>query len=498
MFTAVPWIRTSDGFKTVRETLLEAHRIAGLEPGLTGIETGTYLRVLTSVAALVLRYQGVSAGSFHPESVDAALDFLAPASDLFDPEWPFLQAAHDGSGIAAGPKTPVKKLYPWMPADRAEEFWTGSSVAREFDTAAATLALAVHYHYSLGGNNRIDGRACVYGSPGIRYPGIGYTATEVLWRGDTLFETLLLNTPRSWVTGDGLPAWADPLCARSKGGPGEPEHPLWRATWGSNTARCLWEGGVLTAVSTGGSAHFPPTMGAGKEGAKAWWNQRNTEDTFYLYADIETRNAAGAVTTVQRKAQRLDFGHQETDLAVEWNSKGLSSAVRRRSQGTVRTPGRGAQLMFLRHLVDGSASSPVVRRTEVLISSPKKWVVDEDRSDAVSDAASLVKAVCSEVAKPFTPKGRLTALRDRRAEAETAFWLKVSGPFEDFIINGTGSAVDPAVWPMVYSAALRAFDEVVSSAPGPKLAPFIMTARNRVSWNTSQLLGLTGQKVAQS
>ncbi|WP_311380782.1 type I-E CRISPR-associated protein Cse1/CasA [Arthrobacter sp. ISL-28] len=496
MLRAVPWIRTSDGLRTVRETLLGAHRIAGLEPGLNGIEVGTFLRVLTSVASLVLRHQSSSACSFQTESVDAVLEMLSPASNLFDPEWPFMQTTHDGSGITSGPKAPVKKLYPWMPGDRAEEFWTGGSVAKEFDTTAATLALAVHYHYSFGGNNRIDGRACVNGSPGIRYPGVGYTATEVLWRGETLFETLLMNTPRSWVGGDGLPAWADPVCARSKGGPGEPEHPLWRATWGSNTAQCLWDGGVLTAVSTGGSVYLPPTMGAGKEAAKAWWDHRNTEDTFYLYADIETKNAAGTVTSVQRRAQRLDLGHQETDLAVEWNAKGLSSAVRSRSKGTVRTPGRGTQLMFLRHLVEGSASSPVVRRTEVLISSAKKWMVDEDRADAVADAASLVKAVCSELSKPFTVKGRLTALRDRRTDAETAFWLKVSAPFEDFIINGAGSAVDPAIWPLVRSAAIQAFDEVVSSAPGAKLAPFIMTARNRVSWNISQVLGLTGQRAA--
>jgi hypothetical protein len=250
---------------------------------------------------------------------------------------------------------------------------------------------------------------------------------------------------------------------------------------------------MLTAVTTGGFAHRPPSMGEGKVAAKAWWDARNTEDTFYLYVDFERKTAKGIVQSVERKAQRLDFGHSTTDLAVEWNSKNLSSAVKGRSKATVLSPDDN-QIMFLRHLVEGSASSPVVRRTEVLVSSPKKWIIDEDRADAVSFASQLVKTVCSEVCKPFTEKGRLTAIRDRRTDVESAFWQKVAKPFEQFIISGTGDSIDPAVWPAVRTAALAAFDEVTASAPASKLAPFIMTARNRVAWNITQTLGLAPQK----
>ncbi|WP_314194533.1 type I-E CRISPR-associated protein Cse1/CasA [uncultured Arthrobacter sp.] len=487
--TDVPWIRTSDGPMTVQDALLGAHNIAGFDPGLNGIESGAQIRFLAAVAALIIRRQGGPLKGFAAGSVLNVIGDLEPACNLFDADRPFLQAAHDGKGLAPGQKTPVKRLYPWMPADRAEDFWTRGAAAKELSVAEATLALAVHHHYSFGGNNRIDGRACVNGSPGIRYPGIGFTATELLWHGASLFETLMMNLPKSWVEGTGLPAWADPSCAVSHGGPGKPEHPLWRATWGSNTAQCLWADDALVAVSIGGSRNLPPTMRSGKEGAKEWWDLRNTEDPFYLYLDVETKNAAGVVTSVQRKAQRLDFGHQETDLVVEWNAKGLSAAVRSRSRGAVKSPGRSANLMFLRHLVEGTATCPVVRRTEVLISSPKKWVIADDRTRAVSQAAGLVKAVCAEVAKPFTLKGRLTALRDRRGDAETAFWRNVTAPFEEFIINGTGTTIDPAVWPRVRAAALDAFDEIAASAPGPKLAPFIMSARSSVARNISGLMG---------
>lgn len=491
--TAIPWIRTSGGPLTVRDALLTAHDTNGLDPGLNGIQAGAHLRYLTAVAALVIRHQGKPGTSFQADAVDKALALLAPFSNALDPDRPFLQIPASGNAPTAGKDFPVKKLLPWMPADRAEDFWSDSAHPEELDAADAILALAVHHHYSFGGNNRIEGRACANGSPGSRYPGVGYTATEVLWHGANLFETLLLNTPRSWVEGTGLPAWADPSCAGSGTGAGKPEHPLWRATWGSNGAMCGWVGTTLTAVTTGGSAHRPPSMGEGKVAAKAWWDARNTEDAFYLYVDIEKKNARGLVQSTERKAQRLDFGHSTTDLAVEWNSKNLSAAVISRSKGTVLSPDEN-QIMFLRHLVEGSASSPVIRRTEVLVSSPKKWIIDADRADAVADASLLVKAACAEVCKPFTEKGRLTAIRDRRPDIETAYWQKVARPFEQFIISGSGDSVDPAVWPAVRAAALEAFDEVTASTPIAKLAPLIMTARNRVAWNITQALGLATQK----
>ncbi|WP_369598862.1 type I-E CRISPR-associated protein Cse1/CasA [Arthrobacter sp.] len=472
---------------TVRDALINAHDVEGLDPLLNGIQTGALLRFLTAVASLVLRGQGNAAGAFDAAAVDAALSGLYAHSDLFDRDRPFLQVPAGAEPPEKGVRNPVKKLLPWMPADRAEDFWSENLQATELDMAGAALALAVHHHYSFGGNNRLDGRACVNGSPGIRYPGVGYTATEVLWHGRNLFETLLMNTPKVWVDGTGLPAWADPDCVLSQQGAGRPEHPLWRATWGSNTAKCRWEGDRLTAVSTGGSPYRPPTMGAGKLAAKAWWDLRNTEDDFYLYVDVETK-VGGIVTGSARKAQRLDLGHNETDLAVEWNAKNLSTAMRRRSRGTVKPPARSARVMFLRHLVEGSASSPVVRRTEVLISSPKKWMVDVDRADAVSDASLLMQAVCAELCKPFTPNGRLSALQDRRVDVESSFWQLVSKPFEDFIINGTGDFIDPSVWAVVRASSLAAFDQVTESAPMAKLAPFIMAARSGVSQNTSKVL----------
>lgn len=493
--SGIPWIRTSGGPMTVQEALLGAHRIEGMDATLNGIELGAQLRLLTAVAALVWR-KSPSDAEFSPGAVQAVLTDLAPHTGLFDPERPFLQAPAGAEPVTVGDKTPVKKLYPWMPADRAEAFWSENTVPKALSQAEAILALAVHYHYSFGGNNRIEGRSCVNGSPGIRYPGVGFTATEVLWQGKNLFETILLNTPKAWTDGEGMPAWADHSAARSMSRDGLIEHPLWRATWGSNTAQCLWVDGSLAAVSTGGSPHLPPTAGAGKEGAKAWWDQRNLEDSFYLYVDVEKTNAAGVVTDVQRKMQRLDLGRYETDLVVEWNAKGLSQAVRSRSKGTVRTPGRDSQLIFLRHLVEGSASSPVVRRTEVLVSSPKKWMVGEERAQSVAAAANMIKSACAAVTAPFTMKGRLTALRDRRTDVETAFWINVSTLFDEFIVNGTGEEIDAGLWPLVRNAAMDAFDEVTSTAPAAKLAPFIMTARGRVAMNLADALLLRVKKSA--
>lgn len=497
VLASVPWIRTSSGAVTVRDALIGARSIEGLDAELNGIETGATLRFLTAVVALVVREQDGPGTCLEPAAVDIVIARLSPFTDLYEPELPFLQLPVGRSTPKVSSETLPKKLLPWMPAHRAEAFWSGGAQASTLDPAAAALALAVHFHYSFGGNNRLDGLACVNGSPGIRYLGVGFTATEVLWLGPDLLATLLMNTPKSWIEGTGLPAWADRACVASRPpSVGRPEHPLWRASWGSNTARCRWDDGRLTAVSIGGSPHRPPTMGTEKADAKRWWDLRNTEDSFYLYRDVEQRSAAGVVTRIERKAQRLDLGHAETDLAVEWNAKDLSSDMRSRSRGSLRTPGREARIMFLRHLVEGSASSPVVRRTEVMISSQKKWMIDVERAATVSSASEMLRRVRTELCKPFSDRGTLTMLRDRRTDIETEFWHRVSRPFEDFIIHGSGAELAPAVFLEIRTAALAAFDEVTASSPLAKLAPLIWTARRRVAWNISRSLGLIDERSA--
>ena len=487
---------------TVREVLIGAHHISGLDPRLNGIQYGSTVRILAHVAALVVRKQLAMSGarrfrddSFNEEAIDAALDELSPHTNLFDAEHPFMQLpVRDG----AMPTDPVKKLLPQMPPDRAEQFWDRASGSSALPLADAVLALIGHSFYSFGGNNSLDGLKCINGSPGIRYPGKDYTATEVLWSGSSLFRMLTANIPQNWVDGSGLPAWADPDGKTACLDDPMVEHPLWRASWASNTARCAWSDTELLAAAIGGSPNRPPRMGTQKEQAKVWWDLRNADDPFYLYVTVEKRNKAGVLLSSERKAQRLDFGYAESQLAAEWHSKRLSSALKAHGNTRVMTPDDDAQIIFLRHLVQGSASSPVIRRSEVMISERSRWQVSEERADAVAAAATIVKEVCSELCKPFSQKGRLGVIANRRGDVEAEFWSRVDQPFRKYILNSSAdsASIDPEVWPAVREAALEAFDAVAASAPQAKLSLILMVARNRIGYNVSKVLGLLPQKTA--
>lgn len=480
---------------TVREALLQAHTFRGIDTSLNGVQFGATMRLLTSVAAVVIRHQDqrrpfnrFEDSKFEAGAIDAAIDELSKYADLFDTEHPFLQLAPDPKNPVTDP---VKKLLPYMPPDRAEGFWAASGQANRLELSDAVLGLLVSYFYSFGGNNRLDGRACVNGSPGIRYVGKGYTATEIMWQGQSLFETLSHNIPNTWVGGIGLPAWADPRGTTALQDSKIAEHPLWRATWGSNTARCQWEGSQLVAASVGGSPYRPPLMGQEKHEAKAWWDLRNTQDPFYLYHRVTVNGSKGGGGSAEPKAQRLDFGYGVTQLEAEWHSKNLSGALSGHSSHRAKNAGSDTPLLFLRHLVEGSASSPVIRRSEVMVSDRSLWQVSDKRANAVAVASNRVKATMHELCKPFTRKGRLGALENRRNDVEAEFWSEVRGPFANYILNGSNdSYVDPQVWPEVLAAALRAFDTVVESVPHSKIAPKLSVARNRVSWHIAELLDI--------
>ncbi|QIK63594.1 type I-E CRISPR-associated protein Cse1/CasA [Leucobacter viscericola] len=499
----VAWIRlfedaadgsTSTRCVTVREALLQAHIFKGIDTSLNGVQFGAISRFLFSVAAIVIRNQDprrpfskFRAMKFSEAAIDAAINQLSEYADLFHPEKPFLQIAAD---LEIPVTSSVKKLLPYMPPDRAEEFWSSSEQPRSLDLPEAVLALAINSYYSFGGNNRLDGRACVNGSPGIRYPGKDFTATEVLWHGGSLFDFICFNVPKSWVEGTGLPAWADPLGATALKDQKIAEHPLWRATWGSNTARCQWRDFQMVAAAVGGSPYRPPLMGTEKHEAKKWWDLRNTYDPFYLYLPVKDTSGGKGASPMEVKAQRLDFGYGATQLEAEWHAKNLSAALRNHSQGRIMVD-EEAPLVFLRHLVQGSASSPVVRRSEILVSARSRWQISESRADAVSEASTKVKLVMIELGKPFSKKGRLAAIANRRGDVEAEFWAEVRVPFAHYIVNGSNDvSIDPNVWAEVREAALKAFDTVAQSVPHSKIAPALSIARNRVGHNIARLLNL--------
>lgn len=516
----IPWFRTVDetgvSYLTLVDVLKRSHE-AGfyLDKNVPGYVFGAQFRMLRDALAVVLRFQPgyeidaerkvakkVLASGLSDEAIDYGLQRLADCADVFSPSNPFLQrppvpmvSSKDSARLLAAGKQPVKKLLPAMPSDQGEDFWH-LSVAQgdSLDLPQAVLHLAIHHHYSMAGNNVYDGSKCAMGSPAIRFPGKGFAATEIFWAGDSLLESLLQALPKSWVAGEGLPAWCDRE-GRTALLPDGTEHPLWRGTWSSNTAACHWKGEQLTGVRIGGAPDgwFLPTMGTEKETQKAWWDQRNTEDPMYLYIP----NQHGEL-----KAQRIDFGRDETDLAVEWAADEKIEAAKAQ-KATVFFSRDRAPLNFIRHQIEGTASSPSIRATQVYSPDPERWIfeADEELQERITQRASFIRSIHNAVCAPFRRKNEadkkreaegktvalLEPLEDLRSDASAYFWREITPVYIKLVHNQAkvNEVVSQETKQETLAAALRAFDAVTLAFKNQDRAQFEFvrgSVESRLRW----------------
>lgn len=478
----IPWIVSTDGLLTPREALLQAHRISGLNLTRPAFQVSSQLRILVAVFAITLHK---SDGKFDLDnglsanSVDEAIDEIGSAANIDDPDQPFLQqpvlnpkSPTDKTRIiASGAAFPVKKLYPTTPPDQANEFWQRANPDDEVLPAAeAVMALAVFHNFAPAGNNAYDGQKCVMGAPGLRFPGKDNSATEVLWHGSTLLETLVLNTPRSFTETYSLPAWADRTGARSCTTAIE-EPPLWQATWSSNAPICVWDGTNLVGARSGGipETWYRPSMGKTKDSRKEWWDSRNTTDPLYFYIPDDKGIP---------KAQRLDIGKDPTALAVDWLAKGKFDDLRKYRPTALRSPRHDQNLLFLRHQIGGTASSPSIRASMTLLGNHTQWSPNEASAREVIFFAGLLEKLQRTVSSPFrrytagdkqklaknppTTPFAFDQLQHRRSDASTAFWRYISEVFDEALqeINKDGQVSD-ATLDRVEAAAMRAFNETL-------------------------------------
>lgn len=464
--TDIPWIRIETGKNvstvTIRDALLSSHQKGiVLDKKIPGYLLGAQLRILRDVLAVVLRHeegyeprrekklakkildQGLS-----ESAVNQGLKQLETGADVFSSTFPFLQrpplepaSLKDSARVLAPGKQPVKKLIPAMPADQGEDFWNLSVAQQEsLELVEAVQNLAVHHHYSMAGNNTYDGEKCAMGAPGIRFLGKGNTSTEIFWEERSLLATLLQSLPKNWVEGEGLPAWCDRLGTTALLADGT-EHPLWAGTWSSNTAACLWEEERLVGVRIGGISQewYLPTMGKDKENRKNWWDHRNTNDPFYLYM----KNQQGDL-----KAQRLDLGRDATELAVEWASE-HKGAVAQDQRDTCFYSSSESRLAFIRHQIEGTASSPSIRASQVYTPDPDRWAFEqsEEVQELIQEQARVIQQMHAIVCSPFRRKNAgdeklaqegyapvvLDDLEQLRPDASANYWRSITPVYIRFL-----------------------------------------------------------------
>lgn len=445
----IPFLITTDGRMDVRQALLRAHTPHfDISTNIAGYHYSAQIRLLAATAAICLRFEtdttprgirNLLTSGLSTRAVDFALSTLEPGTRLHDPDFPFMQRPAlnltnpKAKSTYVGPgEQPVKKLSPSMPPDEGEEFSNLLlSSPRELSQEDAVLQLVTYHHLSVAGNNAYNGDKCVSGSPAMRFVGADNSATEVLWHGLSLLETLLCMIPRSWVEGEGLPAWADRTCTRSR--EHDCIHPLWAATWSSNTPATAWRDNKLVGVRTGGvpAEWILPEMGD-KNQQKEWWTTRNEADPFYLYR----------YNGKELKLQRLDLGKDATALATSWAADNNTGAYTQWCVPRMLPPRGDTTLAFVRHRLEGTASSPNIRASEVFIPHIEQWAhdTDIDVEMRISEGAACIQRLHSLVTGPFRREhsneranGRvplvLDFLESSRNSVSEAFWRHMTDSF---------------------------------------------------------------------
>ena len=493
--TEVAWIPTKYGFMTPQQAL--STQKGGDTPSLirpsdiqcdSAMDFMATIRFLAAVMAVARRFWTKSKKQYDEDAIKQAIELLAPYCSLRDSEHPFMQQPVTPDQIASTKFDPPTKLDVSTPSSKARDFWhLMLDDEAALPPAKATLNLVKYHYYSVAGNNKFNGLKCEMGAPGIRFLGANNTATEMMWFPNfdepaagkqgtakekyewthSLVYTLLMNIPHSWVEGDALPAWAHRVPSRT-----EANHPLWRATWSSNTVAAHWDDdNNLVGVKVGGvpPSWFAPEHGTTKETRKAWWDERNTEDPFYLYIDRGTG----------LKAQRLEFGHTVTELAVQWNANRAPSVLRDRGYLERVIRPSDPSICFARHLVAGTGSSPVIRASEIFIPHVASWLPSDDYDEAMASTAEVIQEYRNALRGTMHS---LEALKEHKEHATSRFWMELTPYFEAYAEDPGADGARERLFRETGNVTLAVFNDIARTVERPIL-PYVEVARNRLKYN---------------
>lgn len=290
-----PWIRvrTLDGMveeRSIREVLATASDLRGLA-GELPTQDVAILRLLlatllgatrparqrSDAQALAQWEDWWSNGTLPMQILDSYLKSVRERFDLLDPEAPFLQVA--GLTTASGKTSGLAKLIADFP-DGHPFFTTraGKEVTSiGFAEAARWLVHCQAFDPSgiktgaLGDNRVKGGKGYPFG-----YPAWAGNLGVIIAEGDSLFETLLLNTPWQMSGPDDRPVWERPPV-----GPGvetpthTPQGPADLFTWPSRRSRLFITDGRVTDVQISNGDKLTPQNLFPYESMSAWRHSKN-------------------------------------------------------------------------------------------------------------------------------------------------------------------------------------------------------------------------------
>lgn len=370
VLTDIPWITTTEGKKTIEETLLLSH-VEGfnISKDQEGFFYGAQMRILAQVTALAIRNadrhtDDILDDGFSQETLNKTFEQLDEGAHLRSGKYPYMQWPLDTVSQEKG-KKPVTKLLPTVTSDAAYGFWDLHAMPNELDPSEATLWVTVWGMYSMTGNTKISGKKPENFTPAFRLSP-KHVPTEVIYEGDSLLETLIRHIdPAMLEEPKGLPAWADRTGEKSNSKTRMSR--LWKATWTSNACILHWnddsDSSVVQHVEIGGTPeNWCPLPIKGNE--KEWSDSRDQEDFFYCY---KTHEYKGNTT---RKLSYFPLDQNATALAVTW----ATANIYQPNRISIST-GKNITPVLIQHRVEGTATSPSIRASRVTTTDPKTWVV---------------------------------------------------------------------------------------------------------------------------
>lgn len=270
---------------SLRDALVQAHELSGLADELLPVEREALLRLLESLAAVILH--GADPDDLeddprlHPELVDGFFTKHGDLFDLADRDKPLLQEWHTPDPTdtdLAKTFQPIEQMHLRVPGGSSARWGLTDERRDAHDPAVLFVLLAVSWFHGKPSNAAgahfyvpTSGTKC---SPISGAPSGGPHDTVFHLVGDSLAESLLLNIPEAWLEEGALPAWLDQdATPRGLAKPGS----LWRCTWTANRALVRWDEGRAVSFTRGLTRRPVPLVGVadadGGEGIAAVKNR---------------------------------------------------------------------------------------------------------------------------------------------------------------------------------------------------------------------------------
>ena len=491
-------VLTSDGIRTrvgLREALARAHQFTGLDTD-SPVELSTLNRFLPAVAALVVREMGgsPSAGHLDAVAVDAVLDRHADVLFMRHPDTPFAQEWQHDPATGSKAASPIATLRFESPGASSKEWKVrGALSARwmpEMDLGVIALHVLCHWFHSVGGNAQSlhSGVRALNGSIGSR------TGNDLalFWRGRTLADTILANTPKEWVRGDGLPAFLDRR--GNTRGAIEGLHPLWAMTYAPNAVLLDWDGDEVNGYRSGGSQWGLHGVRTSDEGADTKSESKELLEArrqllFALKCEDPARiwhteaKADGTVTPVLYT--KLSADQAPLVRLREWYLANGSRALTKSNRllRSVMPPNlakEGWALEFYTAKIEPGTSTKIVD-VAWFACDPAELDFDDPRANLILAVAGDANNLASAARTALTAKGGPlehssdTVEKSLRGDLEARFYTLAEDACR-LVIGEVAEGHDPAqeLRDALATCAIKAFDEATERfMSGSNVAPVI-------------------------